>query len=91
MIEFNRVTPLARVDPHRRGETSAHGNAFYKLFILGNPKACTPVLLPAASIAIELPLKYWSREDAHKKTWGRPVRFLHPPNSSTIDMTRDMR
>jgi hypothetical protein len=30
------------------------------LFILGNPKGGTPLMLPAPSIAIDLPLKYRS-------------------------------
>src|SRR6266516_5383953 len=40
-----------------------------KLFIFGNPKAGTPVMLAAPSSAIDLPLKILIWEDALGKVW----------------------
>ena len=40
-----------------------------KLFIFGNPKAGTPVMLAAPSSAIDLPLKILIWEDAQEKVW----------------------
>lgn len=40
-----------------------------KLLIFGNPKAGTPLMLAAPSIAIDLPLKILVWEDAQKRVW----------------------
>jgi uncharacterized protein (DUF302 family) len=40
-----------------------------KLLIFGNPKAGTPLMLAAPSIAIDLPLKILVAEDEEGKTW----------------------
>ena len=40
-----------------------------KLVIFGSPKAGTPLMLAAPSIAIDLPLKFLVWEDAHGKVW----------------------
>jgi uncharacterized protein (DUF302 family) len=40
-----------------------------KLLIFGNPKAGTPLMLAAPSIAIDLPLKILIWEDAAGKVW----------------------
>jgi uncharacterized protein (DUF302 family) len=40
-----------------------------KLLIFGNPKAGTPLMLAAPSIALDLPLKILVSEDAAGKTW----------------------
>ena len=40
-----------------------------KLLIFGSPKAGTPVMLAAPSIAIDLPLKVLVWEDGEGKTW----------------------
>lgn len=40
-----------------------------KLLILGNPKAGTPVMLAAPSIAIDLPMKILVAQDGEGKTW----------------------
>jgi len=41
-----------------------------KLLIFGNPKAGTPLMLAAPSIAIDLPLKILVWEDAQGKVWA---------------------
>ena len=40
-----------------------------KLLIFGNPKAGTPLMIAAPSIAIDLPLKILVWEDAEGKVW----------------------
>jgi len=40
-----------------------------KLLIFGSPKAGTPLMLAAPSVAIDLPLKILVWEDAQGKTW----------------------
>jgi uncharacterized protein (DUF302 family) len=40
-----------------------------KLLIFGNPKAGTPLMITAPSIAIDLPLKLLVWEDANGKVW----------------------
>jgi len=40
-----------------------------KLLIFGNPKAGTPPMLAAPSVALDLPLKILVAEDAAGKTW----------------------
>jgi uncharacterized protein (DUF302 family) len=40
-----------------------------KLLIFGSPKAGTPLMLAAPSIAIDLPLKILVREDTQGKVW----------------------
>jgi uncharacterized protein (DUF302 family) len=40
-----------------------------KLVIFGNPKGGTPLMLAAASIALDLPLKILVAEDAQGKVW----------------------
>jgi len=40
-----------------------------KLLIFGNPKAGTPLMIAAPSIALDLPLKILVAEDAEGKVW----------------------
>jgi uncharacterized protein (DUF302 family) len=40
-----------------------------QLLIFGSPKAGTPLMLAAPSIAIDLPLKILVWEDVHSKVW----------------------
>ena len=40
-----------------------------KLLIFGNPKAGTPLMLAAPSVALDFPLKILVAEDAAGKTW----------------------
>jgi len=67
-----------------------------KLLIFGNPKAGTPLMLAAPSVAIDLPLKILVWEDAQGKTWvsyttpeflqqrhGFPADLL--PNIAVVD------
>ena len=53
------------------GEASAAGLAMRptKVLIFGSPKAGTPLMLAAPTIAIDLPLKILISEDAQGKVW----------------------
>jgi uncharacterized protein (DUF302 family) len=59
------------------GEAQAAGLTMpaTKLLIFGNPKAGTPLMLAAPSVAIDLPLKILVAQDAAGKVW---VSFNSP-------------
>jgi uncharacterized protein (DUF302 family) len=69
ILQAKGVTLFAMVD--HSGETEKVGMKMHptKLLIFGNPKAGTPLMLAAPSIAIDLPLKILIWEDAHGKVW----------------------
>ena len=69
LLDAKGVTLFALVD--HSGEAAKAGMAMRptKLFIFGNPKAGTPLMLAAPSSAIDLPLKILVWEDAEGKTW----------------------
>jgi uncharacterized protein (DUF302 family) len=70
MLEAKGVTLFAVVD--HSGEAAKAGMSMRptKLLIFGNPKAGTPVMLAAPSIAIDLPLKILVWEDSQGKVWA---------------------
>jgi uncharacterized protein (DUF302 family) len=69
LLAAKGVTLFALVD--HSGEAAKAGLEMNptKLLIFGNPKAGTPVMVAAPSIAIDLPLKILIWEDSHGKTW----------------------
>jgi uncharacterized protein (DUF302 family) len=69
ILQSKRVTLFALVD--HSGEAAKVGMKMppTKLFIFGNPKAGTPLMLAAPRSAIDLPLKILIWEDAHGKVW----------------------
>lgn len=69
ILAAKAVTLFALVD--HSGEAAKAGMTMRptKLLIFGSPKAGTPVMLAAPSIAIDLPLKILVWEDADGKTW----------------------
>lgn len=69
ILEAKGVTLFALVD--HSGEAAKAGMTMRptKLLIFGSPKAGTPVMLAAPSIAIDLPLKILVWEDADGKVW----------------------
>lgn len=69
ILQSKGVTLFALVD--HSGEADKVGMKMppTKLLIFGNPKAGTPVMLAAPSIAIDLPLKILVWEDAQGKVW----------------------
>jgi len=69
ILQSKGVTLFALVDHSGEAEKAGMKMPPTKLLIFGNPKAGTPLMLAAPSIAIDLPLKILVWEDAHKKTW----------------------
>ncbi|MGH7837403.1 MAG: DUF302 domain-containing protein [Candidatus Binataceae bacterium] len=68
-LESNGVKIFAVVD--HSGEAAKAGMAMSpaKLLIFGNPKAGTPLMIAAPSVAIDLPLKILISEDSAGKVW----------------------
>ncbi len=69
ILQSKGVTLFAVVD--HSGEAAKAGLQMpnTKLVIFGSPKAGTPLMLAAPSIAIDLPLKILVAEDAAGKVW----------------------
>jgi len=69
LLRAKGVTLFALVD--HSGEAAKVGMKLppTKLVIFGNPKAGTPLMLAAPSVAIDLPLKILVWEDALGKVW----------------------
>jgi uncharacterized protein (DUF302 family) len=70
ILSSQGVTIFAVVD--HSGEAAKVGMEMRptKLLIFGNPKAGTPLMQAAPSIAIDLPLKILVWEDANGQTWA---------------------
>jgi uncharacterized protein (DUF302 family) len=69
ILQTKGVTLFAVVD--HSGEAAKTGMQMpnTKLLIFGNPKAGTPMMLAAPSIAIDLPLKLLVAEDSANNVW----------------------
>jgi len=69
LLHAKGVTLFALVD--HGGEAAKIGMTMppTKLLIFGNPKAGTPLMLAAPSVAIDLPLKILVWEDAQGNAW----------------------
>ena len=69
ILQAKGITLFALVD--HNGEAAKAGMKMRptKLFIFGNPKGGTPVMLAAPSSAIDLPLKILVWEDVQGKVW----------------------
>jgi len=69
ILQAKQTTIFALVD--HSGEAAKVGLTMRptKLLIFGNPKAGTPLMLAAPSIAIDLPLKILVWEDGQGKVW----------------------
>jgi uncharacterized protein (DUF302 family)/uncharacterized membrane protein YidH (DUF202 family) len=68
-LETKGVTVFAIVDHSGEAEKVGLKMRPAKLVIFGNPKAGTPLMLAAPSIAIDLPLKILVSEDEGGKVW----------------------
>jgi uncharacterized protein (DUF302 family) len=69
ILEVTGVTLFALVDHSGEAEKVGMKMRPTKLLIFGNPKAGTPVMVAAPSIAIDLPLKILVWEDGAGKVW----------------------
>ena len=69
ILETKAVKLFALVDHSGEAEKAGLKMRPTKLLIFGSPKAGTPVMLAAPSIAIDLPLKILIWEDSQGKVW----------------------
>ena len=69
ILQAKAVTLFALVDHSGEAEKAGMKMPPTKLLIFGNPKAGTPLMQAAPSIAIDLPLKILVWEDAPGKVW----------------------
>jgi uncharacterized protein (DUF302 family) len=69
VLQSKEITVFALID--HSGEAAKVGLKMppTKLLIFGSPKAGTPLMLAAPSIALDLPLKILVSEDAHGRVW----------------------
>jgi uncharacterized protein (DUF302 family) len=69
ILQAKGVTLFAFVDHSGEAEKAGMTMPPTKLLIFGSPKAGTPLMLAAPSIAIDLPLKILVAEDSQGKVW----------------------
>jgi uncharacterized protein (DUF302 family) len=69
ILQSKGVTLFAVIDHSGEAEKGGMKMPPTKLLIFGNPKAGTPLMLAAPSIAIDLPLKILVWQDAQGKVW----------------------
>lgn len=69
ILEAKGAKLFALVDHSGEAEKAGMKMPATKLLIFGSPKAGTPLMLAAASIAIDLPLKILISEDGQGKAW----------------------
>lgn len=69
ILQAKGVTLFALVDHSGEAEKVGMKIRPTKLLIFGSPKAGTPLMLAAPSIAIDLPLKILVWEDSQGKAW----------------------
>jgi uncharacterized protein (DUF302 family) len=68
-LRLKGVKVFTVIDHSGEAETAGLRMPSTKVIIFGNPKAGTPLMLAAPSIAIDLPLKILIAEDASGKAW----------------------
>lgn len=69
ILQSKGITLFALVDHSREADQVGMKMHPTKLLIFGSPKAGTPLMLAAPSIAIDLPLKILVWEDDQAKVW----------------------
>jgi uncharacterized protein (DUF302 family) len=69
ILQQKGVALFALIDHSGEAEKAGMKMPPTKLLIFGNPKAGTPLMLAAPSIAIDLPLKILVAEDSAGKVW----------------------
>jgi uncharacterized protein (DUF302 family) len=69
ILQSKGITLFALIDHSGEAEKVGMKMPPTKLLILGSPKAGTPLMLAAPSIAIDLPLKILVWEDGEGKVW----------------------
>ena len=75
IVRAKGLTTFARVDHSGEAEKAGLKMRPTQLLIFGSPKAGTPLMIAAPSLAIDLPLKALAWEDAQGKVW---LSYNHP-------------
>jgi uncharacterized protein (DUF302 family) len=96
ILQSKAVTLFALIDHSGEAEKAGMKMRPTKLLIFGSPKAGTPLMIAAPSVAIDLPLKVLVWEDPQGKVWlsynspeylqerhGLPANLL--PNISVVE------
>ena len=69
ILQSKGVTLFALIDHSGEAEKVGMKMPPTKLLVFGNPRAGTPLMLAAPSIALDLPLKILVRQDGQGKVW----------------------
>jgi uncharacterized protein (DUF302 family) len=69
ILQSRGVTLFAVIDHSGEAEKAGRKMPPTKVLIFGNPKAGTPLMLAAPSVALDLPLKILVAEDPQGKVW----------------------
>ena len=69
ILQAKGIILFALVDHGGEAEKAGMKMPATKLLVFGSPKAGTPLMLAAPSIAIDLPLKILVWEDVHGRVW----------------------
>lgn len=88
LLESKGVTLFAVIDHSGEAEKAGLAMPNTKLIIFGNPKAGTPLMLAAPTMALDLPLKILVWEDGAAKTWVsyNGAEFLAKRHGLTADL-----
>ena len=92
ILEAKGVTLFALVDHSGEAEKVGMKMRPTKLLIFGSPKAGTPVMLAAPSIAIDLPLKLLVWEDDAGKSWisYNSAEYLGSRHSVPLELMQNL-
>jgi uncharacterized protein (DUF302 family) len=92
ILQSKGVALFALIDHSGEAEKVGMKMRPTKLLIFGNPKAGTPLMLAAPSIAIDLPLKILVWEDEQGKVWlsYNSPEYLAERHGLPGDLTRNL-
>ena len=93
LVESKGLRVFALID--HSGEAAKVGMEMHptQLLIFGSPKSGTPVMVAAATVAIDLPLKALVWEDAQGKVWisHNSAEYLEQRHGIPPDLSRILR
>lgn len=92
ILEAKGVRLFALVDHSGEAEKVGMKMPPTKLLIFGNPKAGTPLMLAAPSIAIDLPLKILVWQDGRDKVWisYNSPQYLQKRHGLPVDLVANI-
>ena len=86
------LTIFARIDFSGDAEKAGLKMNPARLFIFGNPKAGTPLMLASPTLAIDFPLKVLVSEDASGKVWAsyNSLEYLKSRHNIPDDLLKNI-